>query len=1223
MNERDIFTAALQIADPVERAAFLDQACVNDSALRQRIDALLQAHENAGSFLKKPEVAGEATIGANDAAPANADLTEKPGTRIGPYKLLKLLGEGGMGSVYLAEQEHPVRRRVALKIIKAGMDSAQVIARFEQERQALAMMDHPNIAKVLDAGTTTDGRPFFVMELVKGIPITKFCDQEHISPQERLQLFIPVCHAVQHAHQKGVIHRDLKPSNVLIALYDGRPAPKIIDFGVAKATCQKLIERTMFTEVGAIIGTLEYMAPEQAELNNLDIDTRADIYSLGVLLYELLTGTPPFTSKQLRSAGFEEMLRMIREVEPAKPSSRLSGSGELPSIAAKRKLEPKRLTRLVHGDLDWIAMKCLEKDRARRYESASGLAADIECYLNREPVVAGPPSAAYRLKKLLQRNQGPVSAVAAMLLLLVLGTVISTWQAVRATRAEEAVSLERDIAQMERDNAQTERKTAERARDNAWQEGIRAQQAEQAEKQRSKELKEQRDHTEEALAESERNLNYSRILLAQSSWDHTGSSEVTNHYLDLIPPPFRNWEWRYLKRQSKGGLFTLHGPANPLTGVCFSPDGTRLASGLLDGAVLLWDARTGRQLLELKGNDVTASSVALSPDGRSLASGSFDGTVRIWDARTGQQLLELKGHSAVVWSVAFSPDGSQLASGSSDKTVRLWDAHTGQQLLALSKDALPVRSVAFSPDGSRLASGSIDKTVRLWDVRSGQQLLTLNSPVRAIGIAGNPLVALSFSPDGGRLASGSWDGTVLLWDARGGQQLAALSGHTGAVFSVSFSPDGSCLASGSGDNTVRLWNARTGQQLLTLKGHSGFIASVSFSPDGRRLASCSDDKTLRLWDITGQQLRALRGNAGMVQSVSFSSDGSRLASSAAEKTVRLWDARSGEQLLALNGHTALVGSVAFSPNGSRLASGSTDMTVRLWDARGGQQLLVLRGHNREISSVAFSPDGNRLASGSLDTTVRMWGTATGEQLLVLKGHTLQVISVAFSPDGSRLASGSTDKTVRLWDARTGQQLLTLNGHTALVRNVSFSPDGSRLASCSDDKTVRLWDAASGQPVLVLKGHTKGVYGVAFSPDSSRLASSSGDTTIRLWNARTGQQVLELKGHVASVRSVAFSPDGSLLASGSDDKTVRLWDASSLESLDDEHKRLLTRPDPHWHEAKNKEFEKQNNPFAAAFHRSWEQHARGVLAFEAGDFQRAYAHFVAAAALKPSASESGK
>jgi serine/threonine protein kinase/tetratricopeptide (TPR) repeat protein len=439
MNERTIFLAALDIADPTRRAEYLDSACGPDAGLRQRIETLLQAHDKVGSFLERPllDTEVEALMDADKPVdpPAPAPVL---GTFIGPYKLLQKLGEGGMGTVYLAEQEVPVQRRVALKIIKAGMDSAQVIARFEQERQALAMMDHPNIAKVLDAGTTVHGRPYFVMELVKGIAITKYCDQEHLPPQERLELFVPVCEAVQHAHQKGIIHRDLKPSNVLIALYDGKPIPKVIDFGMAKATAQKLTEKTMFTEVGTIVGTLEYMAPEQAELNNLDVDTRVDIYSLGVILYELLTGSPPFTSQQLRETAFSEMLRLIREVEPPNPSRRLSSSDELPAIAARRKLEPARLTRLVHGDLDWIVMKALAKDRRRRYATPAGLAEDVERYLRREAIVARPPSAAYRLRKFVQRNQGVMLAAVTVTAALLVGTALAAWQAVRATRAKDA-----------------------------------------------------------------------------------------------------------------------------------------------------------------------------------------------------------------------------------------------------------------------------------------------------------------------------------------------------------------------------------------------------------------------------------------------------------------------------------------------------------------------------------------------------------------------------------------------------------------------------------------------------------------------------------------------------------------------------------------------------------------------------------------------------------------
>jgi serine/threonine protein kinase/tetratricopeptide (TPR) repeat protein len=429
---KELFLAATQMPDRAQREAWLIQQCGQERDLLAKVQALLQARDNPESFPDSlappaPLPHQQATQPPRPAPAAAIDppVAEDPGSAIGPYKLLQQIGEGGMGAVYLAEQVAPVKRRVALKLVKAGMDSARVIARFEQERQALALMDHPHIAKVLDGGTTESGRPYFVMELVKGIPITKFCDQEHLTPKERLELFIPVCQAVQHAHQKGIIHRDLKPSNVLIALYDGKPVPKVIDFGLAKAMGQKLTDRTMFTEVGQVVGTLEYMAPEQAELNNLDIDTRADIYSLGVLLYELLTGSPPFTAKQLRSLAFDEMLRVIRECEPPRPSTKLSSSAELPAIAAKRKLEPAKLAKVLRGDLDWIMLKCLEKERARRYETANGLAMDVQRYLVDEPVLASPPSRRYRLNKFLRKHRGPVLA-AGLIVLLLAGGIVGT-----------------------------------------------------------------------------------------------------------------------------------------------------------------------------------------------------------------------------------------------------------------------------------------------------------------------------------------------------------------------------------------------------------------------------------------------------------------------------------------------------------------------------------------------------------------------------------------------------------------------------------------------------------------------------------------------------------------------------------------------------------------------------------------------------------------------------
>ncbi|HKD38284.1 MAG TPA: serine/threonine-protein kinase, partial [Pirellulales bacterium] len=844
---KEFFLAAADLP-AAERSAFLDRECSGDEALRGRVEALLRAHDEPGSFPAASPGRLAATLGSGAGAVPDLDKTsamqnseETLGNSIGPYKLLQRLGEGGMGAVYMAEQTQPVRRMVALKIIREGLDSRQVVARFEAERQALALMDHPNIARVLDAGTTASGRPFFAMELVKGIPITRFCDEQHLSPRERLKLFVPVCQAVQHAHQKGIIHRDLKPSNVLVALYDDRPVPKVIDFGVAKATSQKLTDRTMFTEFGSVVGTLEYMSPEQAKLNALDVDTRSDIYALGVLLYELLTGTTPLERKRLKDSALDEVLRVIREEDPPLPSTRLTQSREqLPSVAAQRHTEPARLARLVRGDLDWIVMKALEKDRSRRYDTASDLAQDLERFLNQQPVEACPPSTRYRLRKFLRRNRGPVLAVALLVLVLLGGIAGTSWGLIAASQALTSEQEQRDIAE----KAAQEKEKARIAAAN------------------------ERDQKEEARAAAEKALYFNRVNLAFQYWQANNFAQ-SRRMLDLCAPANRGWEWRYLDRIHHAELATLPGNGPFETTISLSKDGKRLAAFNRSKVpnVRVVELPSNKLLFTFVGKWLTCAT--LSADGQTIALADQRGAITLCNAETGRQERKLDQLKGSVNTLSFSADGRLLAAARADfkngQMLMPWmEAPRNEELvvfeLSTGKEVFHPKGYGFfaefSPSGSRLVTLKKDPHFRPLPTTPETivALIDTNTWTEIAPDTLGPGVSFSFSSNGKWLAVGGFDPISgiphvnLVNQATGGISVSVSPTVVGN-FDLALNSDGTMLAlsQGLGFGEIDLWDLAKRQRVRTLRGHLDTVDSLVFSPKGP-LISSSSDNTIKLWD---------------------------------------------------------------------------------------------------------------------------------------------------------------------------------------------------------------------------------------------------------------------------------------------------------------------------------------------------------------------------------------
>lgn len=1108
-SEQKIFLAALEIRDASERKAFLKSACGEDMRLYRGVESLLNEQETAGSFLETPAVSFSRDTTKPDGPDRHGTRApdrpaERPGDKIGRYKLLQSIGEGGCGAVYMAEQQEPVRRRVALKIIKLGMDTRQVIARFEAERQALAMMDHPNIAKVLDAGATDQGRPFFVMELVRGIRITDYADQNQLSTKDRLKLFIQVCNAIQHAHQKGIVHRDIKPSNILVTLHDGTPVPKVIDFGVAKATNQqRLTDKTLFTAFDQFIGTPAYMSPEQAEMSGLDIDTRTDVYSLGVLLYELLTGKTPFDPDRLMRGGLDECRRTLRLEEPDKPSNRLATmiEADLTTVASRRGTEPPRLVTLLRGDLDWVVMKCLEKDRTRRYATVNALAMDAQRYLDGEPVFARPPSGLYRFQKFARRHQAPLVAGVAILLMFIGASAVSIWQAIRATQAE------RDAH-----NAQVAEANLRRQAETGWDRA--------------------RDQTRLArLNEYVADMNLAQQSLTAGNYGRAVQLLQKHSRTNNVVPDFRGFEWRYLWNVSQGDNHTsLPDQGGPVLSVAFSANADLLASALFE-KVNIYDPRTRNLIATLpKG----AMSLAFSPDGRRLYAGST-AAVRVWDTVNWTEIRQIDEHFG---PLALSADGSRIAAcGRSG--VRIWNTTDWREIGLLEKVCGPL---AFSPDGKRLA-GDTDQGITIYDIATGQPGPVLQDSTNLF-----PRMGPKFRDD--RLAGFSLDGelfaaprnqqsskgvfVVSLWDAETGKELAVMPEdpehieHTGVISSLAFSQDGSSLATGSRDHSIRIWDLASRKPRRVIQGHLHEVWSIAMTADGQMLASGARDGGLRLWNTREQEKE--EALSGSYVPLGFSPDSRYLLALAGNDTavfINLTTHEPEREFPLSPVRRRPPGSISTSADQKLLAEGLEDGSVKLWNTV-SRESTTLKVTDRMLGLALLSPDGNALFTGGFGHGSKLWDLRKGDDVaLGAQGH-----RAWFSPDGKTLVVIDRDDSVAIWDVPTRTLRTNLVMDPAPGFSAAFSPDGRILAITSGfssvEDEIRLWDIARGRLLGTCIGHKQGVFSLAFSPDGRTLASASDDSTVKLWNVATRQELLSIRRLGGGLNSLMFSPDGRWL-----------------------------------------------------------------------------------------------
>jgi serine/threonine protein kinase/WD40 repeat protein len=1080
-QEREIFQASIELP-AAQRSDFVRRACEGMPSLELRIRRLLAAHEKAAALVLRT---GSGPVPALE-----------PPRRIGPYTLLQLLGEGGMGAVYEAEQAEPVRRLVALKIVRWGIDSTQILARFDAERQALAVMDHPGIAKVFDGGIAPTGQPYFVMELVRGLPFTEYCNRNRIGLRQRLELFAELCEAVQHAHQKGIIHRDLKPSNVLVAEPDGRPIPRVIDFGISKALGQSPAEMTLITLHGQTLGTPAYMSPEQADPGAKDIDTRSDIYSLGIMLYETLAGTLPVNPADL---GVHEYLARLsrQEIDPPAPSAMLARPGDQGrDAAALLGTDTITLRRELRGDLDWVVMKAIEKDRSRRYPTAKALADDLRRFLDSEPILARPPARGYRLRKFVHRHRAGVAAAAAVALAVILGAAASGAGFLRATRAEREARREADRAQG------AESAALQRLRDSL---------IAQARANRRTREPGRRHRTLDLLAQAAAIQPGADIRDEAVAAMALTDLKVVAEWPQPSPVDFDRQGERFLEAADGGGLalrsvtdprFLVPLPgAGPLYGETrFSRGGRYMlvnhhGGGIDDPpSVRVWDMSSGRLTFESR-EIVPSRAMDLDASARRVATAASDGRVRIRDIRTGVETASFPLKERV-YMLRFRPDGDALALALEKGGIEIRDL-SGRVVRTFDIPGI-IYAVDWSDDGRLLAAGREDRAATVWDAASGAVVANFLGHQAEV-------VDVFLSPGAELAATYSWDETSRVWDARTGEELLVLGSCI-----KGFTDDGR-RAPFASDRTAGLMDVLHGDFFHYLKGHTGKSPrAMAVRHDGRVLASGGEDGTL-LWDLERNRLLG-PVPTGPVTEVHFEPGGPKLFSCGDKGLVRWSFSITGEGLARTTGEPLASGPCvrsSLAAQGDAIAY-TGEGRIRVMNGKSGRVVKLIEGF-RGMDALSMSPDGRWLAGGNWRGTVaQAWDLADGGPIVNLARETPSV-SVRFSPGGKWLVAG-TSRDYRVWSVSPWKEIRRIP-RPVVISNLpgimDISSDDTMMALLMNHKLIQIFEVESGKLLLSLEPPApEACSALQFTPDQARLLATTHGNRILIWELRRIREQLK-------------------------------------------------------------------------------------------------------------------